>query len=193
MQKIRILLADNEPEFLKTRQKALEAEGYEVIPATNPEEAKSLLKKNFNLAIVDLRLTDDKDEADMSGLALIKSATPEVPKLLLTGFPTVEVARRALRASVDGIPAAVDVLSKQDTIDSFLLAVAQALGRHASPKYKSRMWFKITLTVLILVVIASTVLVFVLGKGVKEVFITILVGLILEVIAALFVKSLIEK
>lgn len=193
MQKLTILLADNEPEFLKTRQKILESEGYEVIPAASPEEAEHLLKKGVNLAIVDLRLIDDKDEADLSGLALIKRAAPEVPKILLTGYPTVEVTRRALRSNIEGISAAVDVVSKHDPVDSFLRAVEQAVDKYAMPKPKTRLWFKISFVVLLLVFVVSALLVLVLGKGIKEVFITIAVGLTLEVIAAIFVKSLMEK
>jgi DNA-binding NtrC family response regulator len=193
MQKLKILLADNEPEFLKTRQKILESEGYEVIPAASPEEVEHLLKKGINLAIVDLRLIDDKDEADLSGLALIKRAAPEVPKILLTGYPTVEVTRRALRSNIEGISAAVDVVSKHDPVDSFLRAVEQAVDKYAMPKPKTRLWFKISFVVLLLVFVVSALLVLVLGKGIKEVFITIAVGLTLEVIAAIFVKSLMEK
>jgi hypothetical protein len=144
-------------------------------------------------AIVDLRLIDDKDEADLSGLALIKRAAPEVPKILLTGYPTVEVTRRALRSNIEGISAAVDVVSKHDPVDSFLRAVEQAVDKYAMPKSKTRLWLKISFVVLLLVFVVSTLLVLVLGKGIKEVFITIAVGLTLEVIAAIFVKSLMEK
>lgn len=193
MKKFKILLADNEPEFLKTRQKILESEGYEVITASSPKEAEQHLKKGVNLAIVDLRLIDDQDEADLSGLALIKKVAMGVPKILLTGHPTVEVTRRALRSNVEGIPAAVDVLSKHDPVDSFLRAVEQAMEKYVTTKSKARLWFRISFVVLILVLAISALLVFVLGRGIKDVLITITVGLTLELIAAIFVKTLIEK
>lgn len=193
MQKMKILLADNEPEFLKTRQKILESEGYEVIPASTPEEVRHLLKKGVNLAIVDLRLVDDKDEADLSGLALIKKAAPDVPKILLTGHPTVDVTRRALRSNLEGIPAAIDVISKHDPVDSFLRAVEQAMEKYGGKKSKKPLLLWIGSIVLVLVVAVSAILVYVLGRGIKEVLVTIVVGLSLEVIAALFVKFLLDK
>jgi DNA-binding NtrC family response regulator len=193
MKKPKILLADNEAEFLKTRQKILESEGYEVITASSPEEVEQHLRKGVNLAIVDLRLIDDKDEADLSGLALIKKTAAGVPKILLTGYPTVEVTRRALRPNIEGIPAAVDVISKYDPVDSFLRAVEQAMEKYVRIKSKTRFLLKISLVVIGLVLAASIIFIFVLGKGIKEVFLAIVIGLILEVIAAIFVKTIIEK
>jgi hypothetical protein len=105
----------------------------------------------------------------------------------------VEVTRRALRPNIEGIPAAIDVISKYDPVDSFLRAVEQAMEKYVRTKSKTRFLLKISLMVIGLVLTASIIFIFVLGKGIKEVFIAIVVGLILEIIAAIFVKTIMEK
>lgn len=194
MKKVTILLADNDPEFLKARQKMLQAEGYEVVLASKPEDAARILHNDdISLAVVDLRLEDDEDDADMSGLALIRRVAPKVPKILLTGHPTIEVARRALKGYYDQVPAAVDMLSKSDDPETFLRAVSQALDKHVTHRQRRKIWMKISLGMLVLVVIISFFLVIVLEKGFKEVIITIMSALALEIVAALVVRFTLDK
>jgi len=89
MAKATILFADNDVDFLKTRSEFLEREGYLVVPATSPTEAWRKLKTGgIDLAIVDVRLVNDDDEKDTSGLTLAKEVAHSVPKIILTGFPS---------------------------------------------------------------------------------------------------------
>jgi len=77
MSKKTILFADNDPDFLKTRGEFLEREGYQVVPAANPTEARRLLEQgNIDLAVLDIRLVDDDDERDTSGLRLSSRISP---------------------------------------------------------------------------------------------------------------------
>lgn len=194
MKKVTILLADNDPDFLKARQKILQAEGYEVVLASKPEDAVQILQNDdIALAVVDLRLEDDEDDADMSGLALIRRVAPKIPKILLTGHPTIEVTRRALKGYYDQAPAAVDMLSKSDDPENFLRAVSQALEKHVTHRQRRALWLKISVAILILMVIISFFLVVVLNRGIQEVFITILSALALEIVAALVVRFTLEK
>jgi DNA-binding NtrC family response regulator len=135
MKKIKILFADNDAEFLRTRKEILEAESYEVISASSPEEATALLQDaTVDLAVVDLRLRDDKDEADISGLALITSAAPHVPKILMTAYPTVEMTRRALKHDVANISAAVDMVAKQEGVEVLLRSLSLVVEKHVLTK-----------------------------------------------------------
>jgi DNA-binding NtrC family response regulator len=135
MKKIKILFADNDAEFLRTRKEILEAESYEVISASSPDEAAALLQDaTVDLAIVDLRLRDDKDEADISGLALITSAAPNVPKILMTAYPTVEMTRRALKLDVANISAAVDMVAKQEGVEMLLRSISLVAEKHVLTK-----------------------------------------------------------
>jgi len=124
----KILLADNKPRFIKSHKELLENAGYQVRVAENPEIAKAILEEGkIDLAILDIRLRDDKDDFDKSGLELAKNYAPSIPKILLTGFPSWELVREALGADADGLPPAVDFISKKEGIKVLLLAVEWTL------------------------------------------------------------------
>lgn len=129
MDKKVILFADNDPDFLATRSEFLEQAGYVVIRASNPAQAQRELESGqLDLAILDFRLEDDDDETDSSGLALAKELAPSVPKVILTGFPSVHAAREALRPQLDGLPAVVGFLCKEEGVGEMLRAVRLGLG-----------------------------------------------------------------
>lgn len=127
--KATILFADNNPDFLATRQEFLEQQGYHVIPVLNTEAARSeLAGRNVSLAILDIRLEDDEDEKDMSGLALAKAdAYRNIPKIILTGFPSYDVVREALRQGPGGLSPALAFLEKKEGREAMLIAVKRAL------------------------------------------------------------------
>jgi DNA-binding response OmpR family regulator len=109
-----ILFADNDIDFLDSRSEFLENEGFIILKASSPEKAREFLDhRRVNLAILDIRLTDDK-EGDISGLELAQdSAYNSLPKIMMTGFPTVDDAKLSLRRIVDELPPAVDYISKK--------------------------------------------------------------------------------
>lgn len=125
-----ILFADNNPRFLKVRKEFLEKEGYQVIPAADPAEARRILEqKQVDLAILNIRLVDDTDQKDISGLTLAKETARSVPKIMLTGFPTWKAVREALGPDLDGVPAAVDFVSKAEGPEAMVQAVDLTLRR----------------------------------------------------------------
>jgi DNA-binding NtrC family response regulator len=129
MAKTTILFADNHPDFSKARVEMLEAEGYRVILAANPTEARRLLEKNgIDLAILDIRLLDDDDEKDTSGLTLAKEVAPTVPKIILTDYPSVDAVREALKPQLHGLPPAVDFLEKRAGIEAMLASVRRSIA-----------------------------------------------------------------
>ena len=133
-----ILFADNDHRFLKVRKEFLEKEGYQVIPAADPTEARRILEQEqVDLAILNIRLIDDTDERDNSGLVLAKETAPSVPKIILTGFPTWEAVREALGPDLDGVPAAVDFVSKQEGPEAMVQAVDLTLRR---PQLKANLF-----------------------------------------------------
>lgn len=127
-----ILFADNDPDFLITRSQFLEAAGYQVLPAGSLEQARSLLGSvHLHLAILDIRLIEDDDEKDVSGLTLAKDGDfARIPKIILTGKPAYQYVREALRPTTEGITPAVDFLSKEDPVDAMLAAVEKACSQH---------------------------------------------------------------
>jgi CheY-like chemotaxis protein len=129
MSKATILFVDNDLDFLETRSEFLREEGYRVIPAKDPESARRWLEKGgIDLAIIDIRLEDDDDERDTSGLTLAKEAPRSMPKVILTSWPSVDAVREVLRPQWDGLPAAVDFVDKEDGPDALSHAVYLALG-----------------------------------------------------------------
>ena len=110
---MRLLLADNDADYLASLQNLLEVEDYHVDVAANVEEAIALLaEERFDLALVDLRLTDDGADYDFSGLKVARVAGEAgVPCIIITAFPTVEATRQALRSR--GLkPLALDLVPK---------------------------------------------------------------------------------
>lgn len=128
----RLLLADNRPEYRHSLRGFLELENYDVIEATSPVEAKEKLgNPGIDLALVDLRLTDDDDTADISGLEVAKLAAKlHIPCIIITAFDSVEVTRLALR-SRGAEPIADDLIPKiygpQAVLDAIKLVLNNSI------------------------------------------------------------------
>lgn len=82
--KKKVLIADDDPDFLYQQKIQLEAAGFEVIQAETHEKARRLLASNaIDLAVVDLMM----EEVD-AGFALsreIKRKDPTIPVIIVTG------------------------------------------------------------------------------------------------------------
>lgn len=127
-----ILFADNDRDFLDTRAKFLEAAGYQVLKATTPAEAERCLREVWApLAILDLRLVDDDDEKDLSGLTLAKmDVCRPIYKIILTGYPTHELVRELLWIQNRDRRKSVDLLEKEEGQEELVEAVNQAFDEH---------------------------------------------------------------
>lgn len=123
-----ILVADNLAEVRNSQKALLEREGYTVLLAANPQEAREILtSQHVDLAILDIRLEDDRDEKDISGLTLAQRTAPSVPKILLTRYASVDTVRIALSPLADGGPAAIDYIAKDQGPEALLQAVQRVL------------------------------------------------------------------
>lgn len=87
-----------------------------MVQASSLSAAEMYLEnKNIHLAIIDIRMKDDNDEKDISGLIFAqKNAYRAIPKIILTGFTSLTYVREVMRPSSVGLPAAVDFVAKQD-------------------------------------------------------------------------------
>jgi DNA-binding response OmpR family regulator len=132
MPQSRVLLADNDPDFLDTRAEYLETSNYVVLKAHTPGEARKLLTDaHVHLAILDIRMINDDDDRDTSGLTLAKDPTfRSIPKIMLTGFPSYEYVREALSPTSGGPPAAVQFLARHEGPEVMLQVVAEVLSQH---------------------------------------------------------------
>lgn len=132
MDKGTILLADNLIRALETRAEFLENAGYRVIKASNYDEALRQLSDAWvHLAVLDMRLVDDNDTEDESGLRLAENENfRTIPKIILTGFPTYATVREALTPFPDGTPKAVAFLAKEEGLDALLVAIEAGFRDH---------------------------------------------------------------
>ncbi len=126
-----ILFVDNVPAFLETRAEYLEDAGYQVVPAYTLEEARRLLEQQtIDLAILDVRMVDDEDPKDISGILLARDPHyASVPKIILTDYPDYRTARQALGPVLDGMPPAVDYLDKKEGPEVMVERVGQVLAQ----------------------------------------------------------------
>ena len=116
MANYQILLADNTPAFLETYGTFLESNGYDVWRAHTPDEATALLENGrIHFAILDLRLLNDSDELDKSGLQIAKDVARSVPKMILTNYPVYQDVVEVMRRDVHHLQPAVEFLDKKQT------------------------------------------------------------------------------
>jgi DNA-binding NarL/FixJ family response regulator len=82
-----VLLADNHKGFLNAFGKALELEGYHVFLADSADVAKKVLRRErVHVAVIDIRLEDDNDPHDRSGLELATCVDDVVSKVLISNY-----------------------------------------------------------------------------------------------------------
>lgn len=99
-EKKRILIVDDDGEILRSLKSILEFKGYIVETAENGREAIEKSKTRFfNLALLDIKLPD-MEGTDL--LVKMHRTTPKVMKIMLTGYPTLENAVKAINLGADG-------------------------------------------------------------------------------------------
>jgi len=130
MSRAKILLADNDPDFLETRSEFLEKDGYEVVQASSPRDVLDALERHdVNLVVLDIRMLNDDDEKDISGLEVAKTIGRSIPVIMLTGYSAVEYARQALEPQVDGRQIAQGFVSKVEGPEALLTAIEKLRER----------------------------------------------------------------
>lgn len=96
----RILVVDDDENIRMVFKMNLEDRGYEVDSAANGQEALDKASKRFyNIALIDIKLPD------MEGTALLNTFNEKLPKMkkiIVTGFPTLENAMKAVNEGADG-------------------------------------------------------------------------------------------
>ncbi len=99
MEKKRILIVDDDKSLLKSLTEILQTEGYKIDTA---ETGKEALEKSsaqyYDLALLDIKLPD------MEGTELLRTINghlPETIKIIITGYPSMENAVKALNLRAD--------------------------------------------------------------------------------------------
>ena len=115
----RILVVDDDENIRTVFIMNLEDKGYEVDSAANGQEALDKASRKFyNIALIDIKLPD------MEGTVLLHTLNEKLPKMkkiIVTGFPTLENAMKAVNEGADGYilkPVRMEVLI--ETIEEHL-------------------------------------------------------------------------
>ena len=114
MKRIRILVVDDEPSVVDALKVILTDNGYEAAAALRARDALELARRHqFDIAIVDLRLTD------ISGLALlprIQEICPDADGILITAYASDDVRADAAASGFAAVLA--KPFSPRDLLDS---------------------------------------------------------------------------
>jgi two-component system response regulator HydG len=123
----KILIADDEPLFLRTTAELLRKAGYECVTAADGNEAlAALAREPFDLVLSDLNMPGNlKLELLREG----RDKWPEIPLIVVTGAPSLPTAVESVRLGI------ADYLLKPVKYEDLLSSVRRALGhrpRHAA-------------------------------------------------------------
>jgi two-component system response regulator HydG len=114
-----ILVIDDELTVCRSCQKILNEDGYAVsIALSGYEGLERFRKKDFDLAIVDLKMPDIDG---MEVVEAIKREQPGTEVIIMTGYSTIASAVRGIKLG------AADYLPKPFTPDEMIIAVKKAL------------------------------------------------------------------
>jgi len=110
----KVLLVDDEEDFLEAMAERMRARDMEVTTASSAREAfKKMESETFDAIVLDFQMPEMDG---MEALKSIKAKRPESQIILLTGFATVEKGVQAMKEGAADFlekPADLEVLSKK--------------------------------------------------------------------------------
>lgn len=126
LKKENILIVDDNYDMLEVLQRNLTAQNFHTYKATSVIEAMNILKySSIDLLITDLQMPG------INGMELVKYVDehfPAIPKLVITGFPSIDGAMEAMKSG------ALDYLVKPFTIEELKKAVEKSLQSRPGTK-----------------------------------------------------------
>jgi len=119
--KLKVLLVDDEEGYVNVLAKRMAKRQVEVSVALSGSEAiQTLRKKDFDVAVVDLKM-EDIDGIEV--LKIFKKMDPELPVVMLTGHGSETAARDGLALG------AFDYLTKPCDLEDLLATITKAAER----------------------------------------------------------------
>jgi DNA-binding NtrC family response regulator len=116
---VKILVVDDDPVVLASCRRILQAEGHDVGVASSTTEALSALAgQRYQLLVVDV-IMPEYDGIFLIGM--VRKKWPELPILVMSGYPTPETISSGLRMG------ATYFIAKPFTPDELVAAVSRAL------------------------------------------------------------------
>ena len=130
MAKRKILIVDDEPDFLEVMRTRLEANDYEVTTATNGEEALNYVKNSKPDAVLLDILMPGIDGLEI--LRRIRKMDESLPVYIITAFSTDERFKEANKLGASGFIVKTDDLAKQ--VDNITSALDMSARFHKKDK-----------------------------------------------------------
>jgi len=91
---MKILVVDDDAIVVKSCKRILEAEGFEVLTVPSADEALETIKKyDFDLLLIDVKMPKHDG---MFLMREIKKDLPEIPIIVMSGYPTPETVADVL-------------------------------------------------------------------------------------------------
>ena len=119
----KVLLVDDEEEFLEIMAERMRARDIEVTTTTSAQEAIDLIDKNiFDAVIMDFMMPEIDG---IQALKTIREKNPEMQIILLTGHATIEKGVEAIKAG------AYDFIEKPADLDALSEKIKQAHHKKA--------------------------------------------------------------
>lgn len=126
--KLKLLIVDDEIDFLNSVAKRLELRGFEVTPVTNGEDAlREATKGHFDVALLDLKMPG-MDGTEV--LDLLKKKHKFLEVVILTGHGSIDSAVECTKLG------AFDYLTKPYELDSLLDVLRRAFEARLRKKFE---------------------------------------------------------
>jgi DNA-binding NtrC family response regulator len=123
---MKILVVDDDAIVIKSCKRILEAEGFEVLTVPSADEALEIIKKyDFDLLLVDVKMPKHDG---MFLMREIKKDLPEVPIIVMSGYPTPETIADVLKLG------ATQFIPKPFRPDELVKLICQVIQKVSSKK-----------------------------------------------------------
>ncbi len=119
----KVLLVDDEEEFLEIMAERMRARNIDVTTTTSAKEAIEMIDKNmYDAVVMDFMMPEING---LEALKTIKEKNPEMQIILLTGFATIDKGVEAIKAG------AFDFIEKPADLDELSEKIKQAHHKKA--------------------------------------------------------------
>ena len=118
----KILLVDDEQDFLDALSERMRARGMDVVMFSSVQDALATAEKgNFDAVVLDLKMPGMDG---LEALRILKEKDPKLQVILLTGHATVQQGVEAMKRG------ALDLLEKPTDIETLTEKIKQASAQH---------------------------------------------------------------
>jgi len=118
---VKILIVDDDPIVLDSCKRVFEAEGFEVSFVPSADQALTAMENNaFDILLIDVKMPE---RDGMYLIRAVKKQWPEVPIVVMSGYPTPETIAEGLHLGAE------EFIAKPFTPDELLKIVHEVLQK----------------------------------------------------------------